>query len=75
MFHLKPLVMAGGGKDAPAPIGEAEIDVIRKRLSRRLREPDDVSTTNAPAKQQDCKKLDLLTLRRKLSMKLKKRSS
>ena len=72
MYNLKPIMMASGGKDVPAasPIEEAEIDIIRKRLSRRLREPDFVSSV--PAKQQECKKLDLHTLRKRLSKKLKK---
>nr|PNR48597.1 hypothetical protein PHYPA_013074 [Physcomitrium patens] len=74
MYHLKP-IMALRGKNrksaARALVEEAEIDAIRKRLSGRIREPDIGAATT---KQQECMKVDLHTLRKKLSKKLKKRS-
>nr|PNR39735.1 hypothetical protein PHYPA_020014 [Physcomitrium patens] len=74
MHHLKP-IMALGGKDwtiaTPAQVEESEIDAIRKRLSRRIREPESMSA--ATSTQQERKKVDLHTLQKKLSKKLKKR--
>lgn len=57
---------------------EDEINTIRDRLSRRIREPDHVITCAASKdskRQHESKRLvDVHTLRKKLSEKLKKRS-
>jgi len=53
---------------------EDEMKTIRDRLNRRIREPDHVTSKSSKVQQESKQMVDVLTLRKKLSAKLKKRS-